>query len=175
MPERREPHGPEERAHALAGRVLGQYCGGAVGGPPNLQDALAVDQAAGPAELGAQLRPLLRDAAGRLALLRRRLLGAGHAADPLHALDAGRAVVDDDLHVRRGAGLSFFLSPRRRRGESTPRRGTRGQLRRVDDAAGARATAPWTKNSQNKTQASSPRRSSAAASSASRRPRPCTI
>merc|ERR1712078_827942 len=80
-----------------------------VGRLTDLQDALAVHQAAGPAELGAELRPLLRDFISCLAVLRRHLLGARHAADPLHALDAGRALVDDDLHVRRGAGLSFFF------------------------------------------------------------------
>ena len=69
--------------------------------------------------------------------------GARHAADPLHALDAGRALVHDDLHVRRGAGLSFFrldgAGARARRVEgrednsdaATPpgaRAGTRGDL-----------------------------------------------
>merc|ERR1712224_852217 len=88
---------------ALAGGLLGQYYVGAVGGPVDLQDALAVDQAAGPAELGPELWALLRDFISCLAVLRGHLQRARHAADPVHALDAGRAVVHDDLHVRRDA------------------------------------------------------------------------
>ena len=64
-------HGPEERAHAQPGRVLGVHCRSSMGRFADLQDALAQYQAAGVAELYTQFRVVLRDAAGGLAVLRR--------------------------------------------------------------------------------------------------------
>merc|ERR1712216_421737 len=108
----------------------------------DLQDALAIHKTAGPAELGAQLRPLLRNIISCLALLRRRLLGAGHAADPLHALDAGRAVVDDDLHVRRDAEVHDAGDVARDRRRGHGRDQAPGRLDREVDLLLGRAPLP---------------------------------
>ena len=73
--------------------------------------------------------------------------GARHAAHPLHALDAGRALVHDDIHVRRGAGLSFFrldgAGARARRVEGREETSTT-QKRRYDETRKymMRATSP---------------------------------
>merc|ERR1719498_1285361 len=110
-----------------------------MGGPLDLQDALAQDQAAGAAELDFEFWALLRDAAGRLAVLRRYFFCLRNAAHPLHALDAGRALVHDDLHVRRDAQVPHARDVARGRRRRDGRGEAPGRLDREVDLLLARA------------------------------------
>merc|ERR1711865_429071 len=98
----RVTHDSEGGTPPRPGWLLGLDRRRAVGRPAHLQDAVALDPRAGPAQLDAQLRPLLRDAPRRMALLLpAHRYGSRHAPAPLHALDAGHPVVDPHLCVRR--------------------------------------------------------------------------